>query len=82
MRYIKLAMNPKPITFRCSARQLQRIKTAQQTNGAETRSALISEALFHFLNFVERKDIAKLNLFQLVTQIDNRGNGPRFSEQA
>ncbi len=75
-------MKLKSITFRCSAAQRARLETAMSALCCESRTAFISEALEDFLTFVEREDIATLDLFQLVEHIDSTGSGERFAEQA
>ena len=75
-------MKQKSITFRCSAAQGARLESAVNSHRRGSRSAILSEALEDFLAFVEREDIATLNLFQLVERIDSAGNGKRFAEHA
>lgn len=77
------AMNLKPITFRCTTRQLERLHTAMLTDAnTPSRTALISDALFAFLDFVENREATKLDLFQLVQEIDALGSQVPFGEQA
>lgn len=82
-RYIIAAMKHKPITFRCTHRQWERLLTAVSLSpGAETRTAVISDALTEFLDYVEHGEGAGLDLFQLVTKIDTSGSREKFGEQA
>ncbi|MDO5470999.1 MAG: hypothetical protein Q4F38_06825 [Akkermansia sp.] len=74
-------MNLKSITFRCSAAQVKRLQSAMQTRNPASRTALIASALEAFLAFVEQKDIAALNLFELVDRVDDTGSKERFARQ-
>lgn len=78
------AMNQKPITFRCSSPQLQRLESAMlhESKLNMNRTDFISVALESFLSFVEKDDISRLNLFELVERIDRNCPGPPFGEQA
>lgn len=53
-----------------------------RTRSTETRTAFISAALEEFLNFAEQADVAKLDLFSLVEQVDAMGCGTPFKSQA
>ena len=75
-------MRLKSITFRCSAPQVSRLEEAMRTRSTETRTAFISAALEEFLNFAEQADVAKLDLFSLVEQVDAVGCGTPFKSQA
>lgn len=48
----------------------------------DNRTGILSTALEEFLHFAEQKDIAALDLFELVKRIDQEGAGPAFSTQA
>lgn len=74
-------MKLKSVTFRCTPSQLQRVERAMESRLFDSRTAFISEALEEFLNFVEREEIQKLNLFELVERIDTQGSATRFSQQ-
>lgn len=77
------AMKLKPITFRCTNRQLERLHLAMHHDAAgASRTAYISEALQSFLDFVESKEGAGMDLFQLVRKIDKEGSRVPFGEQA
>lgn len=77
------AMKLKPITFRCTNRQLERLHLAMHNDAAGgNRTAYISDALQSFLDFVESKESAGLDLFQLVHKIDAEGSRVPFGEQA
>lgn len=77
------AMKPKPITFRCTNRQLERLHLAMHNDAVGTsRTAYISDALQSFLDFVESKEGAGMNLFELVNKIDAVGSRVPFGEQA
>ena len=74
-------MNPKSITFRCSAIQHARINTFLN-QCTYTRTGLITEALENFLNYAEQEQIQQLDLFELVAAVDNMSPGSVFAEQA
>lgn len=52
-----------------------------RTRSTETRTAFISAAIEEFLNFAEQKDMAELDIFSLVEQIDAVGCGTPFKSQ-
>ncbi len=73
-------MRQKPITFRCSVAQLERIDAALRSL-ATSRTAFITLALERFLDFVDDEEVRDLDLFGLIELLDGMG-GPRFAEQA
>ena len=72
-------MKLKSVTFRCSSSQLQRMEKAMQSCLFDNRTAFISEALEEFLNFAEREDVRRLNLFELVERVDTQGSAASFA---
>lgn len=77
------AMNLKPVTFRCTNNQLERLLCAMQSGTTTaSRTAFISDALLAFLDFVESPEATHLDLFQLVKKIDTLGSQVSFGEQA
>ncbi len=78
--YVVTDMRQKPITFRCSAAQLERMDAALSLQ-AISRTAYITQALEHFLDFAESEPMRHLDLFALIAHLDGRG-GPSFAEQA
>lgn len=48
----------------------------------ETRTELLSCALEDFLHYVEQKDVAQLDLFELVQRINKEGSAREFSQQS
>lgn len=75
-------MNLKSITFRCSAAQLNRLERAMSTLACENRTNVLAAALEEFLQFAEQKEIAELDLFELVNRINTEGSACEFSSQA
>ncbi len=73
-------MRHKSITFRCSALQVARMVHVLRDHG-HNRSSCLSEALFHFLSFIDSGEAESLDLFSLVDRVDRMG-GPLFHEQA
>lgn len=71
----------KSITFRCADAQHRRLETALQES-ALTRTDLICTALEQFLGFAESEDIRSMDIFALVQEIDSRGSGVPFAEEA
>lgn len=71
----------KSITFRCTTQQHQRIAAARKLQDC-SQTELITTALKAFLSYAEQPDIRRKNLFALVEDIDGRGNGPAFADQA
>lgn len=74
-------MNLHSVTFRCSAAQHERLEQALLREGS-TRTEFILNALETFLDFAEQEEIQKLDLFELVEQVDAGNTGPHFGEQA
>lgn len=74
-------MNLHSVTFRCSAAQHERLEQALLHHKI-TRTEFILHALENFLDFAEQEEIKKLDLFELVEQVDAGTEGPRFEEQA
>ncbi len=78
--YFGSVMKLKPVTFRCSAAQLERMESV--LGGLESsRTAFITAALENFLDFVEGEAVRDLDLFALVAHLDGMG-GPSFAQQA
>ncbi len=73
-------MRHKSITFRCAAPQVERMGHVLLGDG-QNRSCCLSEALVHFLSFVNTQEAEQLDLFGLVDRVDGMG-GPLFHEQA
>ena len=78
--YVVAVMRQKPITFRCSAAQLERVDSALVAL-AKSRTAFITQALEQFLDYAESEEIRDLDLFALIARLDGMG-GPSFAEQA
>ncbi len=78
--YFGSVMKLKPVTFRCSSAQLERMD-ALLGELALSRTAFITVALEQFLDFVEGDEIRDLDLFSLVARLDGNG-GPSFAQQA
>ena len=74
-------MKQKSITFRCSSSQHARLNQELKHANA-TRTNFITTALERFLTYAEQPDISRKNLFELVQDVDEQSNGPRFEEQA
>lgn len=74
-------MNLKSITFRCTALQHGRMQAAVDML-ATSRTNIITSALEAFLSYAEQEHISRMNLFDLVEDIDTVGNGPRFADEA
>lgn len=74
-------MNLKSITFRCTALQHSRMQAAVDML-ATSRTNLITAALEAFLNYAEQERINRMNLFDLVEDIDATSSGPRFADEA
>lgn len=74
-------MNQQSITFRCTEQQHARLNSALADSGL-TRSDFICAALEHFLNYAEQSRIQRMDLFELVQDVDAHGDGPSFAEQA
>lgn len=53
-----------------------------QEEYSDTRTSILSTALEEFLDYVERSEMRRLNLFDLVQHVDGLGDGVRFSDQA
>ena len=75
-------MNLKSVTFRCSAAQVARMERALHAAHHSTRTELIATALEDFLHFAEQQEIAQLDLFDLVQQVDSLCAPHRFREHA
>ncbi len=75
-------MKLRSITFRCTAAQFNRLQQAMQEEYSETRTSILSAALEEFLDYAERGEMQRLNLFDLVQHLDGLGDGIRFSDQA
>ncbi len=75
-------MKLRSITFRCTVTQLNRLQQAMQEEYSDTRTSILSTALEEFLDYVERSEMRRLNLFDLVQHVDGLGDGVRFSDQA
>lgn len=73
-------MNLKPITFRCTSHQWERLNNA--ISAGDTRTDLLTDALDEFLHYVEYGEGAGLDLFRLVAKIDTTGSAIPFGEQA
>lgn len=74
-------MKQKSITFRCSSSQHARLdRELKQANA--TRTDFITTALERFLAYAEQPHIISKNLFELVQDVDELSDGPRFEEQA
>ncbi len=71
-------MRHKSITFRCAVPQVERMVHVLK---GQNRSSCLSEALVHFLSFVNTHEAAQLDLFGLVDRVDGMG-GPQFYDQA
>jgi hypothetical protein len=52
-----------------------------RTGSTDTRTAFITAAIEEFLDFAEQKDMAELDLFSLVEQVDAVGCGTPFKSQ-
>ena len=74
-------MKLRSITFRCTAAQFNRLQQAMQEEYSDTRTSILSAAL-EFLDYAERGEMQRLNLFDLVQHLDGLGDGIRFSDQA
>ena len=74
-------MKQKSITFRCSATQSARFTHALE-QGNQNRTDFLTAALESFLSYAEQAHIQKLNLFELVQDVDAQGEGERFEQQA
>ena len=79
--YHKITMKQKSITFRCSDRQNSRL-CLELTRARRSRTDFLTAALECFLTYAEQSRIRKLNLFELVRDVDARHEGPSFEEQA
>lgn len=75
-------MKLKSVTFRCSEEQQTRLCQAMNRLSYETRTELLSCALEDFLHYVEQKDVAQLDLFELVQRINKEGSAREFSQQS
>ncbi len=75
-------MKLRSITFRCTAAQFNRLQQAMQEEYSDTRTSILSAALEEFLDYAERGEMQRLNLFDLVQHLDGLGDGIRFSDQA
>lgn len=53
-----------------------------QEEYSDTRTSILSAALEEFLDYAERGEMQRLNLFDLVQHLDGLGDGIRFSDQA
>lgn len=73
-------MKLKSITFRCTDIQQRKLEKEQQRSGM-TRTDIICTALEDFLQFSEQKSTQRLNLFELVAEIDTLCGGIRFSDE-
>lgn len=73
-------MKLKSITFRCTDTQQHRLEEEQQRSGM-TRTDIICTALENFLRFSEQTSVKRLNLFELVAEIDTQCSGIRFSDE-
>lgn len=75
-------MKLKSIAFRCTSSQLKRIDEGMIALKKENRTDFISNALEEFLDFAEKEEIRRLDLFDLVDRVDKIGSRHRFSRQA
>ena len=82
MCYACRTMNLKSVTFRCSSAQLARMESALLDTHLSTRTELIATALEDFMSFAEQKDIAQMDLFTLVQQVDKLCSTQPFREHA
>ena len=73
-------MHQKSITFRCPERLLQRLANLQQLTESN-RTELITAALNAFLDYTGQEHICRMNLHELVRDIDSSGDGQPFCEQ-
>lgn len=53
-----------------------------RTLACENRTNVLAAALEEFLQFAEQKEIAELDLFELVKRINTEGSACEFSSQA
>ena len=74
-------MKPKSITFRCTAPQHKRLE-AVLANTGKNRTGFIIAALTAFLNYTDREEIRRKNLFELVKGIDDLGDRGKFEDFA
>ncbi len=75
-------MKLRSITFRCTAAQHNRLQQAMHEGYSDTRTSVLSAALEEFLDYAELSEVRRMDLFDLVQEVDKQGAGVRFCDQA
>lgn len=78
---MKREQKKQSVTFRCSEKQLARLMKFMEDHHQTNRSETITNAIKQFLDYAEQEEIRKLDLFQLVDDVNSKGEKILFEDQ-